>query len=80
MNTPQNHHGNCHYPALAVSAVRSRMGKTKAHPPSQVGAEGDWRGTGKTSVNGGAPQSVSQAQKAGISLDSSFSHMWVVFL
>lgn len=56
------------------------MGKTKAHPPSQVGAEGDWRGTGKTSVNDGAPQSVSQAQKAGISLDSSFSHMWVVFL
>lgn len=55
------------------------MGKTKTHLPSQVEAEADWQGTGKTSVNGGAPQSVFQVQKAGILLDFSFSHMWIFF-
>jgi len=44
MNTPQNHHGNCHYPALAASALRSGTGKAKARPPSQVEAEAEWQG------------------------------------
>lgn len=55
MNTPQNHRDNCHYPALAVSALRSRTGKAKTHLPSQVEAEADWQGTGKILMNGGTP-------------------------
>lgn len=58
MNTPQNHHDNCHYPALAVSALRSRTGKTKTHLPSQVEAEAIGKALGKVLMNGGAPQKV----------------------
>lgn len=55
MNTPQNHHGNCHYPALAVSALRSRTGKTKTRQPSQVEAEAIGKALGKILMNGDAP-------------------------
>lgn len=73
MNAPQNHHGNCHYPVLAASAVRSGMGKTSTRLPSQVEAEASQQGSWKTSTNGGAPQKVWCLN--GIFLDCSFSHV-----
>lgn len=55
MNTPQNHHDNCRYPALADSVLRSRTGKAKTRLPSQVEAEAIGRALGKIVMNGGAP-------------------------
>lgn len=55
MNTPQNHHDNCHFLALAVSALRSRTGRTKARLPSQVEAEAIGKTLGKILINGGTP-------------------------